>query len=556
MSHLVDKTKATISRTLRGPACSSLLSRFGIDSRRYWLLMDLFEKLSKRQEMMGQLGRQQHAMRVSAGIFAIISALVALGFLVFQGPVFVLAAVMLGIAALILISVLLSEAANSLVNPEEALALAHQPIDGATYSAAKLSHLLQIVFHYVLGWTFFPALVMPFIENGRWFHPILYLPTALAAGILLGLFCCSLYGVLMRVVPPRRIKSAAQLIQTLPAVLYGLFQFSPRGTMSRVYRLATEALAPIVALPLWLLISTGTLLAAGVTIFGLRSLSGDYLIRVSSMVHGRADVRTRVRWSPLGEIVRRLFGGQAGRAGFDYMKRMILRDWQFRRQLLESIPIVFFGTIGLVTGGLLSPFSTGFSSTHFIPHAMGFMLFMTCLMLPYGTDYKGIWLFLLVSQRGLARFAQGVHASLWLIYIAVPYAVLLPIFVWKWGVGEAAIFSVFGVCVSSVYLALGIRSIDGVPFGKQVGPTKAGGGGAFLRIIMFIVGASIAVAVQYLLFRSVVAVAIAIVVLAGVVLMLTRKAIRDLHVAMVYHLSTVSQTATMIYKEVGTGPTE
>src|SRR4030095_4909841 len=206
---------------------------------------------------------------------------------------------------------------------------------------------------------------------------------------------------------------------------------------------------------------------------------------VSSMVHGRADAGTRVRWSLLGEIVRRLFGGKGARARVDYMKRMILRDWQFRRQLLESIPIVFFGTIGLVTAGFLSPFSSGWSSTHFIPHALGFILFMTCLMLPYGTDYKGIWLFLLVSNRGLARFAQGIHASLWLIYIAIPYAVLFPFFVWKWGVGQAAIFTVFGVCVSSVYLALGIRSIEGVPFGKQIGPTKAGGGRAFFRILTF-----------------------------------------------------------------------
>ena len=551
MSDFIDKTKVALSRVLRGSGCSNLLSRLGIDPRRYWLLMDLFQKLSKRQEMLGQLGRQQHVLRVSAGIFAVISGIAALVFLLLQGPVFFLAAFTLGIAFFSLMAVLLSEAANSLVNPEEALALAHQPIDGATYSAAKLSHLLQIVLHYVLGWTFFPALVMPFLKDARWFYPILYLLLGLLGGILLGLFCCSLYGVLMRVVPPRRIKSAAQLIQALPAVLFGFFQFSPRGTTSRVYRLATEALAPIAALPVWLLISTGTLLVAGVTVFGLRSLSGDYLIRVSSMVHGRADAGTRVRWSLLGEIVRRLFGGQGGRAGFDYMKRMILRDWQFRRQLLESVPIVFFGTIGLVTAGLLSPFSSGWSSTHFIPHALGFILFMTCLMLPYGTDYKGIWLFLLVSNRGLARFAQGVHASLWLIYIAVPYALLLPLFVWKWGVGQAAIFTVFGVCVSSVYLALGIRSIEGVPFGKHIGPTKAGGGKAFVRILTFMAGASLSVAVQYLLFRSAVAVAIATVVLAAAALLMTRKGVRDLHVAMVYHLSVVSQTSTMIYKEVG-----
>jgi hypothetical protein len=174
-------------------------------------------------------------------------------------------------------------------------------------------------------------------------------------------------------------------------------------------------------------------------------------------------------------------------------------------------------------------------------------------MLPYGTDYKGIWLFLLVSNRGLAGFAQGIHAALWLMFIAVPHVALFPLFAWKWGVGQALIFNVFSVCVSSVYLALGIRSIEGIPFGKQIGPTKAGGGKAFIRVIAFFVGAGVSVAVQYLLFRSVVAVVIATVILAAITVVITRKCLHDLHVAIIYHLGTMSQTSTMIYKEVGEG---
>jgi len=271
------------------------------------------------------------------------------------------------------------------------------------------------------------------------------------------------------------------------------------------------------------------------------------------MVHGRADAGTKTRRSLLGEIVRRLFGGQGGRAGFDYVKRMIMRDWQFRRQLLEWAPMLFFAAVGLVTGGVLSPFASGWSSTHFIPHAIGFIVTAVCAMLPYGTDYKGIWLFLLVSDRALSRFAQGVHASLWLAFIAVPYSVMFPFLVWKWGVADAVVFSLFAVCVSSVYLALGLRSIDGVPFGKQASPSQTRSGKAFVRIITSIAGAGTGIGIQYLLYRSAVAVWIATVVLASVAYVLTRKCLHDFYVAMTYHLSIASGTSTMIYKEVGEG---
>jgi hypothetical protein len=40
-----------IENLLRGPRVSAFLGSLGIDSRRYWLLMDLFGQLSERGEM-------------------------------------------------------------------------------------------------------------------------------------------------------------------------------------------------------------------------------------------------------------------------------------------------------------------------------------------------------------------------------------------------------------------------------------------------------------------------------------------------------------------------
>ena len=553
MSDLFERLKAAIERKLRGPAFSRLLRRVDIDPKRYWLLMDLFHKLSTREEMQGQMGRQTRGLRFTAIYAAIMSAAAALGFLLIGGTSFGLAALSLGLTAFTLISVLLSEAANSLVNPDEALALAHQPINGATYTGAKLSHLLNIVLHYVFGWNLVPGLAMPLLKDGRWFYPVVHLFVALLLGLLLALFCCSLFGLIMRVVPARRMKSAAQFIQAIPAVLIAFLRFSPRGTTGRAYGLLVTVIAPLAKVPIWLLMSASVGVAAAVTVVGLRSLSRDYLIQASSFVHGKADATTRDRRSLLGGIIHAAFGGQVGRAGFEYMKRMMLRDWQFRRQMLSILPMTFFMVVGLVSTGLASPFSGAFTSSHFIPHLLGFVLSILCLTLPYGNDYKGVWLFLLASNRALARFARGVHGSLWLAFIAVPHALLLLLFAWRWGVADAIPFTLYSVMVSTLYLAVALRSIHGVPFGKQARPQQTQGGQMMARMLVFMIVALVSVGLQYLLYRSVAAVWIATGVIAIVAMFVTRKSLHALHAAMLYHLSVTSGTATMIYKEIGEG---
>src|SRR5688572_7844107 len=111
---------------LRGPAFSRCLARLGIDPRRYWLLMDLFRKLSSRDEMQGQLGRRSGALRFSALFFLGLSGIAAVLLVRFQAPALPVLEVSTAVTAVFLLGVLLSEkTANSLVNPEEGMALAH-----------------------------------------------------------------------------------------------------------------------------------------------------------------------------------------------------------------------------------------------------------------------------------------------------------------------------------------------------------------------------------------------------------------------------------------------
>jgi hypothetical protein len=211
---------------------------------------------------------------------------------------------------------------------------------------------------------------------------------------------------------------------------------------------------------------------------------------------------------------------------------------------------ILIGLVPAVAGGWpTDPFSGRFTSMHILPHAFGIVLFFICNFLPYGSDYKGAWIFLLAPSRAFGPFARGVYALLWL-GIAVPHAILLPWLTWSWGIWHAGLFVAYSVAVCSVYIALELRLIDGAPFSKQVDmsrgaemlPTMIGGG----------IVVALAVGLQYLLvFHSPVTVLLSVVAVGAAAYFVTRSSLGAFEVSIRYNLGLLSAKAGTLYKEVG-----
>jgi len=124
---------------------------------------------------------------------------------------------------------------------------------------------------------------------------------------------------------------------------------------------------------------------------------------------------------------------------------------------------------------------------------------------------------------------------------------LLLLFAWRWSISEGLLFAAYSLAVTTIYLACGIRLIDGVPFGKQVNPGRgAGMQGGF---IVFGICVLLAVGVQYLLFRSYVAVAIATILAGGAAYAATQYSLKHFESSIRYNLGIISKTSTMIYTE-------
>ena len=535
-------------RLVRGPAAARILARLGIDPHRYWLLYDLFGTLGRRQEV--TLLGADYSLRSAALLWFFLSGIASVllavagsspaGYLLF----------FLGLTALLLGAHLIPEVAENLVNPVAELTLAHQPVSAGTWSAAKLSHLLTVVAYLVGGINAVPAVSGTLLDHAGWggtlAYPAVHLLAALGVGLVVALLCCSLFGWLVRFVPVGRLKAFAAAAQALPLVAFWGFTFArnPPGqepgtghepgagqepaAAATSLEMPAAVQAAVEAMPGGLrgtLAAAGAIVAVGAVGFGLRALSSPHLLRVAgSMRSGvRTPRRRRRRLPGAGPWVARLAGGPAARAGYGYVRALLLRDWQFLRNTgMNAAGMLALIVVLPVVGREVSPFRPGddFALAHMLPHVLGLGTLFACRFLAFGNDHKGAWTFAAAPESSLRPFAAGVYAALWVVLLAAPHLALLLFFGWYWGLPDAAGFVVFSAAVASLYLAGALRLTDGLPFGRPSPATRTSVP-IWLGIAVFIV-AAIAVGMQVLLFRAAVAVGAVTLLVAASAYLLAR----------------------------------
>ncbi|HEY4361929.1 MAG TPA: hypothetical protein VGN17_13210 [Bryobacteraceae bacterium] len=535
--------KQRLRALLRGPSSSRLLQRFGIDPKPFWLLVDLFGTLSQRREMLNQLGRDRSTLKVVSILYTVIMGVMGLGMAIGGLPAATYLSIFLGMTGLLMFSILIPETSNSLINPVEGLILAHQPIDGATYTAAKLTHLLRIILYLVPVPNLVPAFAGLALSSARWYYPLEHLAAALALGILLALFCCALFGWLLRFVPASRLKSAGQIAEMLPMLAFFSFRFGRANVLRHVPALLSLG---------WPLAAAALAVSAIIVVLGLRALSGDYLVRVASIAsggsHGSGGAAPTPRRAGNASFSR-LLGGQKVYAGFSYLRIMMLRDLQFRRMMLQMLPSLVMLAAVIPSGLKTPPFSDSFTPLHLLPHLFGFLLLTACYSLPHGSFYKGAWIFLTVPGRVFPPFARGIYSALWLSGVGAPHLLSFFVLAWKWSLLDSAVFIAFSMAVVSFYLALELRLIEAVPFSTPPRTSRA----AVAMPIMFFgfALAGIAVGLQYfLIFHSPATVILATLVIALGTYWVTAGSLKAFAEAMQFHLALDSGEAAAYYKEI------
>jgi len=470
------------NKLLETRAIRKLFRALGIDSQQYRLLLDLFRTLGSRQEFMGT----KLNLNKAVGFYFALSLLISLAVFA-RLPLQVYLLITLGYNMLLLFLVVVQDASNSLLNPAESSVLAHQPILGSTYVAAKLTHIFVLVAAFVFALNLAPAVAGLYLSGTRWYYPFSHLMAAFLAGLFIAFLVCSLCGWLFLFVAPAKLKNAAiwmQLIAFLaPVFLFRLVRFSleERALAGVTAKAIGSSWMPwrwFVALGLlghsrypefsaWEA-GAGCMMTFVLMALGFRAFQKDYLINASTLVQGSA--RSTIRssdWSSLGLFIGRLTGGQSGRGAFSFASIMLRRDWHFRRQIFPFILAVLMSLIGpIIKGAIASPFvqAQGFSLVYLIPQAFGFLSIVACSMVSYTAEPQGASLFIALPVGRLRPLARGVYLSLWIPIVGVPHLFLLVSCTWLWGVKDALLFIFFSLSLVSLYLSLMLLRIEGLPF--------------------------------------------------------------------------------------------
>jgi hypothetical protein len=483
---------STAEEVLKSRSLRKLCERLGINIRQYRLLLGLFSTLSDRLEFMGLTAGLNKAL----GFYLVGSVLLSLIALA-KPPLPEYLMLMIVFSMFTLLWILLMDAANSIMNPDEASVLAHQPISGATYVAAKLTHVLVVVGAIIPALNLMPAIAGLSLRDARWFYPLTHLLAAYLAGLFIAFFVCGIYGWLFRFISPANLKNASLWLQLITFMAMPIIQqvaiIAGTGRIRVIAALFRSSWMPwrwFVALGLighseyagfspWEA-GAACLVTFLFIAFGLRAFRADYMAKVAGLVQGSAapaSRRSRMPW--LHPLIRRFTGAPSGYGAFSFMGIMFRCDWNFRRQVIPMVvPFMLAPLMAVLSSIRKSPFATGgysvagFSLMHLFPHFMGLILAVSCMLIPYTAEPKGASVFVNLPIGGLRPFVRGVYSSLWMPMAIVHLCLLIPC-IGFWGVTHAVLYIFFSAALASVYAALALFFIDGLPFANAFKPSMA-----------------------------------------------------------------------------------
>jgi hypothetical protein len=470
-----------VKRYTRSPFIRRCLRKLGVQPEQYFLLLDFFDTLSDRKEYASRnTDVPRYTLVVIVGLI-----MAALGLsdafsdhmparLFIQGNVL--------ITALFLLMTLPVEAVNTFLNPVEASILVHQPIRERTWFLAKLTYILSVIAMAVFPLNVIPAVAGLNLPDVRWFYPITHLITVYLLGVFIALTVCALLGFLFRVIPLNRLRSTATAMQAgmfvlillLPLFL-GRFPIplsasaNPLEWFVSLGAIGKKTFTTDVAFPGILPLLTWTVFIG----LGVRSLVEGYLTKVQLLMRGGPKHRkARRRWS--GTVIRWITGSPSGRAAFSFIFSMARSDWQFRLSVQPAlVNFLILPLIAIAKGLGPSPFSSNVPGpVHILPHIGGMAGLVICAMLTYSDQYRAAWIFLTAPLEGIHSFVRGVFWSLWIPFSASSM-LLVPLYVWTWGMSDALIFVIYSLAVGSFYVSVALFLVDGLPFANP--PKQTGG---------------------------------------------------------------------------------
>lgn len=591
-----------IERIARKDLAQRILRRIGLDPRQFSIFLGLFRVLSEREELIGSIGVSRFNISFVALLAGVIGAVPWSIFVLHMADtntprtpdsgemlesVFLL--LNLFVTFIFVFLVTIREAAIALFNPVEASALAHSPIHGRTYAAAKITHVLIAVLYFVAGLNAYPAfLVVLFLvlaqfglanlPGAHWYFPFAHLASAFLIGLWTAFMICALYGLIRRILPVfllRSLSASIHLVTLAAAVV--VLSFFPRfffeSFLSGVLTAKFEN-SPWTWLPLtWFaevgrLGCTGTswrlglhgglsLIASGLlTWFGLASFSGTYLPDAISSATGHRWIGRKggvlSRWCDT--LTSFAAGSPLGLGVFCFVSKMIRRDWLFRRAILKQtwLPLLVIALVilGIARSGAVpSPVSGSQLAVQVLPHLLGLAALALCMNISYTAFSKSSWIYLTAPIESGCAFAKGVFWALWIPAAGLPHLALLIFLMRFLSWEEAAFVSGFNLIVASLYLAFEIRFISELPFSKPVNESRTMINGIRIQIC-WLIAIGIPVMVHEFLAKNLLIAVLTAIFLSVIVSLVLRLNLKRLDREILWRLYQMKMGSNQMFREM------
>ncbi len=437
---------------------SALLLKLGVDPHQLRVLLRLAWRNDMRSSRMS-FGMNQESKRpifslISSLLFYLIAGVVAAFFIFkvgagFQGALFMTVLIFLMLGGLILV-----EYNTVILSPEDYHILGYMPISSRTFFFARIGNMLLylLLFSAIIAG---PSIIALALLHNDFFLPVLIAATlaVFGAAVFIGLSMVYLYGLLLNLLPPHRLKSLLSFLQfALSMAIYTSYLFLPNFAANTTGALAIELNGYFLLFPpAWFAAlvdipvngaSTINLAAVALGVFSTGVLLRGLLSRISityagsmaALSEGSADrAEPAEQRSASRPVSLRIFRSHGARVVTRLTIAQFRYDNRFRLSVIGFLPLILiYFYMGLQKGNFPDPFiGQGIGLENFS------VLYFAILMLPLimkqnmemSDASEASWIFY-ATPVNLAELILATRNILFLIFAGPALLLIFGIFLY------------------------------------------------------------------------------------------------------------------------------
>jgi hypothetical protein len=506
---------------------SWLLQKIGVDPRHYFALLKLAWRMDMRTSKLGfgvrKKGRNPLLIFIFTILFYLVLGIFFADFSYRSNDLFFSATLVIGGIMFMLGGMMLVEYNTIIISPDDYHILGYMPVSSRTYFFAKSTNLLgyMLAFTTVLGG---PTVIVHTMLKSEFAlaRGLLAFAAIFSAGLFVSLGAAVLYGGLLRIFSPGKLKNILAYLQFgVSFVIYGGYIFLPKLLDKYTESASIEKESWLLLLPTtWFasLIEIGygerslfVWTGAGVAIFllvmlfrgAVSKISLDYAQRIAafSIQSDTQAIPKKSRSSARKFSFSKIFRHPESRVVAKLVYAQFRHDNKFKLSILGVIPllIVYF-YLGLENGTLSDPFVSGTDGlTQF------FLFFFALLMIPLilkqnlemSDAFEAAWIFY-ATPASMPRLILAARNVLFLLLTLPSLVFIFILFYFYFATSlHALLHALIITAISFFFLQIIYLVNPKLPFAEP----KARGGRARLFTALFFVLPAAGLGLLYLIIK-------------------------------------------------------